>query len=135
MKCRFNSIVTNLICLLAVFVFNSCIFDSAGDKFYRTLWESDAETLVTLPAGEFTLEFLCGQAVSVKVAESPIISYGTYESDGCRAIIHGLTTSLEGKVVSFTDSVRDGDTMYLHCRMVGSCETYTLVMHRLSAYR
>ena len=56
---------------------NSCIFEAPGDRFYRTLWNSTQVPLGPLAIEELTLEFLCGERVTVKDGSGTIIAHGT----------------------------------------------------------
>ena len=139
------------ICAVAAFFFTSCIYDSAGDKFYRTLWEageaysnawaesSDENSWAT----RLTIEFLCGQSISLKTSGSPLIHFGTYESHHLTAILHGLTLETNGQTITFIDAIREGDTLFLrwvttrelHRDSEAALDIHTTILHRLSAYK
>lgn len=120
---------------MAVLSLSSCIYDSAGDKFYRTLWECSETPLDTLHVNEITLEFLCGNSISIKTNTFPGIAYGTYETNGANAYFNGLAMEIEGVRVTFTDANRSGDSLLLGWTVEGSDQPFTTMMHRLSAYK
>lgn len=130
--------------MAAAFLMTSCIYDAPGDKFYRTLWRAQDNTL-----GELTLEFLCDSKISVKSDMSPFVSYGTYESSRMQAVFQNLTLvydelilqSESGELLTLTDpgvtireAHRNGDALYLHWTVGDSDEASITVMHRLSEY-
>lgn len=126
------------VCAVAAFVFTSCIFDAPGDRFYRTLWRSSEFPLGPSSVDKLTLEFLCGQSISI-VAEdttsgTPVktVRYGTYENDGETAVLEGLTISLQGREITFMEARRNGDTLDLLWRTED--QDFTTVMHRRSSY-
>ena len=87
-----------------------------------------------LPAEELTLEFLCGQAVSIKAGQNQTTIYGTYDSNDLTAVFQDLTLHIDGVSVVFVDADRSGDILYLRWRISDSPDTFTTSMHRLSAY-
>lgn len=110
--------------LFALGTATSCIFDEPNDRFFRTLWKSD----------EFTLEFLCGQNISVKTNCDGATCYGTYECNDQTAVFQDLTLTQQGQTRTFIDAERSGDTLLLHWITDDSESQYTTAMHRLSAY-
>lgn len=112
----------------------SCIFDAPNDKFYRTLWKSDEVPLGPFAVNELTLEFLCGQNISIKTDANVLTGYGTYESDGQTAVFHNLTLTLEDHTITFIDADKSGETLFLRWRIEDSVYPFTTAMHRLSAY-
>lgn len=145
--------MTNILAAMALWVvaasgLNSCIYDNDPyDMFYRTLWESDEVPLGPFPTDELTLEFLCGNAVSIKTGLSDNTndgasagtrsgtSYGTYSSNDQTAVFHDLTMEFDGMLITFIDAQRSGDTLFLRWRIEDSLYPFTTTMHRLSAYR
>ena len=119
---------------MAVFCLESCIFDAPGDKFYRTLWECTEVPLGPFDVNELTLEFLCGNAISLKTDTSPGIIYGTYDSDGETAIFHDLVVELQGLTVTFIDAQLSGSILFLRWRVENSIYPFTTPMHRQSTY-
>lgn len=123
-----------LIPLMAVLASVSCIYDAPGDRFYRTLWISDENSLEPLPSDGIMLEFLCGQSVSIKTGHNQILSYGTYDSSDMNAVFRNLTLHIGGVSAIFIDADRNGDSLILRWRLGDSPDTYSIRMHRLSAY-
>lgn len=150
--------------MAAALFFQSCIYDStAGDEFYRTLWKSDETPLGPFDASALTLEFLCGEQVSIKTttaargAAGPS-TYGTYSFDGLTAIFCDLTleydasdvrTGVEsladiigsegpgddGRItVTFIEAHRNGDTLFLLWRIEDTLYPFTTALKRLSEY-
>lgn len=126
------------VCAVAAFVFTSCIFDAPGDRFYRTLWRSSEFPLGPSSVDKLTLEFLCGQSISIEAEDTtsgtPVktVRYGTYENDGETAVLEGLTISLQGREITFMEARRNGDTLDLLWRTED--QDFTTVMHRRSSY-
>jgi hypothetical protein len=117
-----------VMCTVAAFLFTSCIYDSAGDKFYRTLWTSDDDLL-----GKITIEFLCGNQVR---SCSPLAagSYCSYESDDMNVRFEHLTLTYDNALVTFIDGWRDGDILHLIWKKDGDLSPQTAILQRLSAY-
>ena len=134
MKRLTNTMTAVVLWIMAVFGLSSCIFEGAGDKFYRTLWECTDAPLDTLEVGQIRLEFLCGNAVSLKTDTFPNIVYGTYEPDGEITRFQDLKMQINGVLITFTDASRSGDTLYLRWISEGSDTPLTTTMHRLSSY-
>lgn len=133
---RFANILTAaLLWTAAVFGFNSCIFDAPGDKFYRTLWESEQDPLSPFPVEELTLEFLCGCSICISTDTRPDADFGTYACNGETAVFQDLKMELDGQLITFIDAQRSGETLYLRWCIEGSPDPFTTVMHRLSAYK
>ena len=107
----------------------SCIFDAAGDRFYRTLWKSHEATL-----GKITLDFLCDGAISIKSTSARFDDYGTYQSDGLTAAINDLSLTIDDIIYEFKEAHRNGDTLFLTIYNPADNETFVLRMFRLSAY-
>lgn len=128
------------ICAAAAFIFTSCIFDAPGDRFYRTLWRSSEVPLGPFSVDKLTLEFLCGQSISIEAEDTTsgipvkIVRYGTYENDGETAVLEGLTISLQDREITFMEARRNGDTLFLLWRVEDSVYPFTTAMHRLSSY-
>jgi hypothetical protein len=113
----------------------SCIFEEPDDRFYRTLWESTDMPLGPFEIDELTLEFLCGQSVSLKTDSNTIIAHGTYSCDDQTAIFSGLIVELDGHIITFIDAERHGDTLFLRWRIENSIYPFTTPMHRPSEYK
>lgn len=128
------------ICAAAAFIFTSCIFDAPGDRFYRTLWRSSEVPLGPFSVDKLTLEFLCGQSISIEAEDTtsgiPVktVRYGTYENDGETAVLKGLSIALQGSEITFMEAHRNDDTLFLLWRVEDSVYPFTTAMHRLSSY-
>ena len=111
------------ICAAAAFIFTSCIFDAPGDRFYRTLWRSSEVPLGPFSVDKLTLEFLCGQSISIEAVDTtsgiPVktVRYGTYENDGETAVLEGLSIALQGREITFIEAHRNDDTLFLLWRL------------------
>ena len=118
----------------AIFGLSSCIYDAPGDRFFRTLWECTEAPLDTFESNRLTLEFLCGNAISIKTDTPPRTAFGTYESSGEKAVFEGLVIEFDGHMITFTDAIRSGDILYLRWTTENSAYPFTTTMHRLSSY-
>lgn len=134
MKTSANTVTAVVLGTMAVFGFSSCIFDGAGDKFYRTLWESSEVPLGPFEVEQLTLEFLCGESISIKVDDADMTLYGTYETDGETAVFHNLSLEIENFTITFIDANWGGETLFLRWRIENSVYPFTTAMHRLSSY-
>lgn len=114
----------------ALTICTSCIYDAPGDRFYRTLWTTtDAD-----PLGPVTLEFLCGDQVSV-TSPSALGSLGYYECDGTRAWFTDLTLTNGPEAIKLTEAERNGDILHLTWTDKAGNTLNTSTLHRLSEYR
>ena len=103
-------------CILAALILASCIYEAPGDCFYRTLWESsDSHT----PFGPVTLEFLCGEKVSVS-APGTIGSFGSYAPSGATATFTSLTLTRDTLTARLIHAHRQGDKLTLLLGINGS---------------
>lgn len=112
----------------------SCIFDAPGDRFYRTMWESEQVHLSPHQVEDITLEFLCENYISLKTGSSRITSYGTYCCNQQTALFQDLTLELDEQTITFIDALLEGDNLILRWRAEDSDDTFTTSMHRLSLY-
>lgn len=129
-----NLIKTTHLLLAALVMSTSCIYDAPGDSFYRTLWASSESPLDNIPIDDFTLDFLCGQAVCLKSVPGAATSYGTYESHEDTATFSNLTLYIGNQTITFIDAHRHNDTLTLNWKLQNSPETHTTTLHRLSSY-
>ena len=113
----------------------SCIFDAPGDKFYRTLWESDDTPLGPFEVKEVTLEFLCENYISLKTDGTSMTSYGTYDFNDCTAVFQDLSLELRGHTITFIDAQLSGSTLFLRWRIDDSGYPFTTAMHRLTSHK
>ena len=120
MKTSANTVTAVVLGTMAVFGFSSCIFEEAGDKFYRTLWESSEVPLGPFEVEQLTLEVLCGESISIKVDDADMTIYGTYETDGETAVFSNLSLEIENFTVTFIDASWSGETLFLRWRIENS---------------
>ena len=103
-------------CILAALILASCIYEAPDDRFYRTLWESSDSHI---PFGPVTLEFLCGEKVSVS-ATGAIGSFGSYAPSGATATFTGLTLTSDTLTARLIQAHRQGDKLTLLLGIDGS---------------
>ena len=113
---------------------NSCIFEAPGDKFFRTLWNSSQVPLGPMDVDALTLEFICGEKVTLKDGDGTIIAHGTYSPDGNVAVLNELVAVVDGVTISFVEAHRNGDTLFLLWRPEGMMYPFTTAMQRRSSY-
>ena len=123
-----------LAAFISLTAFSSCIFEAPGDQFYRTLWNSSQVPLGPLDIEELTLEFLCGERVTIKDGSGTIIAHGTYSPDGNVAVLGEVTAVIDETTVSFVEAHRNGDTLFLLWRPDGMLTPFTTAMERRSSY-
>lgn len=126
--------------MAAALALTSCIYDSTpGDEFYRTLWKSDEAPLGPFDASQLTLEFLCGEGVSVRTTSASRQSagpsaFGTYSFDGPTAVLNNLKIEYSDGTITFLEAHRNGDTLFLLWRIESMLYPFTTAMRRLSEY-
>ena len=125
--------------IFTITTLTGCIYDAAGDKFYRTLWKSSEVPLGPFDASTLTLEFLCNDMVSIKTTDSTRKSgarqiYGTYHHNGTTAVLQDLEFTLNDRQITFIEAQRDGDILFLLWRVDGMMYPFTTALQRLSAY-
>ena len=113
---------------------SSCIYEAPGDNFYRTLWSSSQISLGPLSSDSLTLEFLCGERVTIKDGCGIIIAHGTYSPDGNVAVLDEVIAVVDGINVSFVEAHRNGDTLFLLWRPEGMMYPFTTAMERRLSY-
>lgn len=118
----------------AAFISTSCIYDAPGDRFYRTLWKSSPEPLGPYATGTLTVEFLCGNQVTVKDGKGVIIAYGDYDFDDDVAVFTDMKCVVDGVEIFFTEAHRNGDVLFLLWRPDFMAYPFTVSLDRLSAY-
>ena len=119
---------------VAILSLNSCILEAPGDNFYRTLWKASQLPKSTLDTESLTLEFLCGDQVTIKDGSGIIIAHGTYSPDGNTAVLEQVTAIRDEVTVSFVEAHRNGDTLFLLWRPDGQEYTFSMEMDRKSTY-
>lgn len=120
--------------LISLTALSSCIYEAPGDKFYRTIWNSSQVPLGPLDIEELTLEFLCGDRVTLKDGSGIIIAHGTYSPDGNVAVFGELTAVIDEITLSFVEAHRNGDTLFLLWRPEDMLYPFTTAMQRRSSY-
>ena len=126
--------LSGLIFLSLTLGLSSCIYEAPGDKFYRTLWHSSQISPDPLSTDALTLEFLCGERVTIKDGCGIIIAHGTYSPDGNVAALGEVTAVIDETTVSFVEAHRNGDTLFLLWRPDGMLTPFTTAMERRSSY-
>ena len=126
--------ISGLIFLSLTLGLSSCIYEAPGDNFYRTLWSSSQIPLGPLSADSLTLEFLCGERVTIKDGCGIIIAHGTYSPDGNIAALEEVTAVINEVTICFEHAHRSGDTLFLLWRPEGMMHTITTAMERRSSY-
>lgn len=142
--------------IIVSFGLTSCIFDSPGDAFYRTLWLSEEKPFSmsvaalnngydtaggspsgTSTSGNVILEFLCGESISVRASDA-VGSYGTYEPHGTTAYFANLRltyyTDSIPTVIVLEEAHRTDDLLLISWHYEGSSTSYTTRLVRKSSY-
>ena len=126
--------LSGLIFLSLTLGLSSCIYEAPGDKFYRTLWQSSHVPLGPLDIDVLTLEFLCGERITIKDGFGIIIAHGTYSPDGNVAALEEVTAIINEVTICFVEAHRNGDTLFLLWRPEGMMYPFTTAMERRSSY-
>ena len=126
--------ISGLIFLSLTLGLSSCIYEAPGDNFYRTLWSSSQIPLGPLSADSLTLEFLCGERVTIKDGCGIIIAHGTYSPDGNIAALEEVTAVINEVTIYFVEAHRNSDTLFLLWRPEGMMYPFTTAMERRSSY-
>lgn len=126
--------LSGLIFLSLTLGLSSCIYEPPGDNFYRTLWSSSRVPLGPLYADALTLEFLCGERVTIKDSCGIIIAHGTYSPDGNVAALEEVTAVINEVTIYFVEAHRNSDTLFLLWRPEGMMYPFTTAMERRSSY-
>lgn len=116
--------------LVAMTLTTSCIYEAPGDDFYRTMWNSSEVPLGPIDIEELTLEFLCGDKVTIKDQDGIIIAHGTYAPDHHTAVFTGLTTVIDGLTVTFIEAHLDHDILFLLWRPDHMFYPFTTALQR-----
>ena len=126
--------ISGLIFLSLALGLSSCIYEAPGDKFYRTLWHSSQISPDPLSADALTLEFLCGERVTIKDGCGIIIAHGTYSPDDNIAALEEVTAVINEVTIYFVETHRNSDTLFLLWRPEGMMYPFTTAMERRSSY-
>lgn len=124
-----------LAAMAVLFGTNSCIFEAPGDKFYRTLWACGQSPRTPLEVEAMTLEFLCGQRITLRDSAGIIFAHGTYSPDGNVAVLNEVSAVIDQVTVTFLEAHRNGDTLFLLWLPADMTSPFTTTMQRQSAYK
>lgn len=126
-----HSRCTAIIPIMAVaFSLNSCIYEAPGDEFYRTLWSSSEVPLGPIDVDELTLEFLCGNKVTIKDGNNIIIAYGSYDPDGRTAVFTDIVATIDDIAITFLEAHLDNDVLFLLWRPDDMLYPFTTALTR-----
>ena len=117
-----------VLCAVAALA-TSCIYEESDDEFYRTLWKAEEA-----PFGEITLDFLCGNQISIKASNAIFDDYGTYSADGDTATFQDLFLIVDDQSYIIEQAIRDGDELFLSWHKANTRTLTVTLMHRLCAY-
>lgn len=123
-----------LVAMAVLFGASSCIYEAPGDNFYRTLWKSSQIPLGPLDVEALSLEFLCGERVTLKDGSGIIIAHGTYSPDGNVAVLGEVSAVIDEVTVTFLEAHRNGDILFLLWRPEDMMYPFTTAMERRSSY-
>ena len=116
--------------LAATLSLDSCIYEAPGDNFYRTMWSSSEVPLGPIDVEELTLEFLCGNKVTLKNEDGIIIAYGNYYPDGRTVVFTDVTTIIDDISITFHEAHLNGDVLFLLWRPDDMFYPYTTALTR-----
>jgi hypothetical protein len=116
--------------LAATLSLDSCIYEAPGDNFYRTMWSSSEVPLGSIDVKELTLEFLCGNKVTIKNEDGIIIAYGNYYPDGRTVVFTDVTTIIDDISITFHEAHLNGDVLFLLWRPDDMLYPYTTALTR-----
>lgn len=117
------------VAFLVTFSSVSCIYENAGDPYYRTLWMSEDPEF-----GTFSIDFLCENMMAVKADKAEFDDYGFYSTDGKSAFFDDLSITVGESTVVFVEAKRSGDTLHLLWQSKSDDRTRTMTLKRLSSY-
>jgi hypothetical protein len=116
--------------MASALIYTSCIIDAPGDKFLKTMWESDEVPLGPFPIEELSIEFLSENGIILSLDNGAIVCNGTYDSNDIIAVFHNLSAKLEGRTITFIDAQLSGKTLFLRWRVENSVYPFTTAMHQ-----
>lgn len=116
--------------LAATLSLDSCIYEAPGDNFYRTMWSSSEVPLGSIDVKELTLEFLCGNKVTLKNEDGIIIAYGNYYPDGRTVVFTDVTTIIDDISITFHEAHLNGEVLFLLWRPDDMLYPYTTALTR-----
>lgn len=107
----------------------SCIYENAGDPYFRTLWMAEDPEF-----GTISVDFLCENMMAVKAVNASFDDYGYYSTDGKSAFFEDLSLTMEDYTAVFVQAYRSGDTLEMIWHSDKDSRTVTLKFKRLSSY-
>ena len=116
--------------LAATLSLDSCIYEAPGDDFYRTMWSSSEVPLGPIDVEELTLEFLCGNKVTLKNEDGIIIAYGNYYPDGRTAVFTDVTTIIDDTCITFIEAHLNDRILFLIWRPEQMLYPFTTALKR-----
>ena len=94
--------------IIVTFSSVSCIYENAGDPYFRTLWMSEDPEF-----GTFSIDFLCENMMAVKADNAEFDDYGFYSTDGKSAFFDDLSITVGDFTAVFVQAYRSGDNLEL----------------------
>lgn len=107
----------------------SCIYENAGDPYYRTLWMTDDPEF-----GIISVDFLCENMMAVKAVNAEFDDYGFYSTDGESAFFEDLSLTMKDFTAVFVQAYRTGDNLELTWHSDKESRIVTMNFKRLSSY-
>ncbi len=115
--------------IIVTFSSVSCIYENAGDPYFRTLWMSEDPEF-----GTFSIDFLCENMMAVKADNAEFDDYGFYSTDGKSAFFDDLSITIGDFTAVFVQAYRSGDNLELVWHSDKDSRTVTMHLKRLSSY-
>ena len=94
------------------------------------MWNSSEVPLGPVDVEELTLEFLCGNKVTIKNEEDIIIAYGSYDPNGCTAVFTDVTTIIDDTSITFVEAHLNDDVLFLLWRPDDMLYPFTTALTR-----
>lgn len=107
----------------------SCIYENAGDPYYRTLWMAEDPEF-----GTVSVDFLCENMMAVKAVNAEFDDYGFYSTDGKSAYFDDLSLTMDDYTAVFVQAYRSGDNLELTWHSDKDSRIVTMNFRRLSSY-
>ena len=119
------------LCVLLISVVSSvsCIYENAGDPYYRTLWMCDDPEF-----GIISVDFLCDNMMAVKASNAEFDDYGYYSTDGKAAYFDDLSIIVADMTAVFVEAHRNGDELQLVWLSEKDSRSVTMNLRRLTSY-
>ena len=116
--------------MASALIYTSCVIDAPGDKFYKTLWESDEVPLGPFPVEELAIEFLSENGIILTLDNGTVVCHGPYDSNDITAIFHNLSLRIQGRTITFIDAQLSGSVLFLRWRIEDSVYPFTTALHQ-----